>query len=166
MEPLQVLYQAMMIDDPLVLANFITDKAVDLELSEEACDKAVAIAADLELYPYKGEESSEKYNFEHDGLMCKVKRNHFFVWCGYVEFTHKDEIENVNVHGGITYDDGYMIGFDCAHWRDITPMNFIHKTKMLESIGFIIENGDEETYKDYNYIVEETRKLAEQLAAL
>lgn len=45
--------------------------------------------------------------------------------CGYVETDlelSEDEIDNVAVHGGITYNesttDGYKYGFDCAHYQD------------------------------------------------
>lgn len=97
--------------------------------------------------------------------------------CGYVgvskghpayEQSYSDSngiINDLSVHGGITFNEHgagmypggfYWIGFDCAHSGDFSPL--YHK-----KYGF---DFDGETYKDMDYVTEETENLAEQLAAM
>jgi hypothetical protein len=159
MELQELLIGGMMAQTPLELANFITDKSAELEFNGTACDKALDVIVDLELYPYEGEEENDKYRFTHAGLQCRVRRSpHVLTWCGYVDFLHDchyDEIE-VQIHGGLTYGNGQSVGFDCCHASDINPREYVYRTALFQ---------DGVTYKDYNYVVEETKKLAEQLAA-
>ena len=67
----------------------------------------------------------------------------------------------LEAHGGITYsgsspnypvpnDNLWWFGFDCSHDEDLQP-------KLSYSTG---------TYRDFQYVKEETNKLAEQLAAV
>jgi hypothetical protein len=99
---------------------------------------------------------------EHEGLS----------WCGYIEIpdghpwvgAHIDD-PDAHVHGGITWSratlpsrsplrptpartTAWVIGFDCAHYGDLTP-------------GF--PNGG--TYRDIGYARAEVRSLARQARA-
>ncbi len=91
--------------------------------------------------------------FEHKGLKCTIKKVTFFKerghLNGYVELPKQftevsmDDLP-LSVHGGITYKDKEVIGFDCAH--DFT-----------------------EHYKDYwnvERVEEECKRLAECISAL
>jgi hypothetical protein len=134
--------------------------------------------------------------FEHAGLQCRIRRNavldgykkdeslHIFGGhlCGYVrlpkEFPdHAEDDINVEIHGGITYDqleeDGYTwIGFDCGHSGDLIPSMKIledeHKIRECfplpeEFKNFSIFNP---TYRNIDYVTEETKSLAEQIKKL
>lgn len=70
------------------------------------------------------------------GFKCAMRRGGSGAWCGYVMIPvghpwyrkHYDQID-VDIHGGLTYSDtgvwevggDWFIGFDCAHYNDITP---------------------------------------------
>lgn len=68
---------------------------------------------------------------------------------------------NYDVHGNITYAEetelGYMIGFDCAHCWDIVPS--IHKIVPNRKSSFF-----EQTYKTVDFVTDQSKKLAEQIA--
>jgi hypothetical protein len=125
----------------------------------------------------KGEWDNEpdRVDFIHAGFSCFILRNPLGAWCGYVGVpnTHPayeksyDDID-VNVHGGLTYaekcsgaichipqagmpDDVWWLGFDTAHSGDNPPSMRIFKFN---------PNG---TYKDMNYVINETKQLADQL---
>ncbi|MGG4105267.1 hypothetical protein AAXB25_15220 [Paenibacillus lautus] len=114
-------------------------------------------------------EPSELY-FTHNGLKCAIFRvmqlGHL---CGYVgvnDLGEGFEEDEIHVHGGVTFfertenlsgkfteyftDCEYVIGFDCAHWNDVVPF------------AFLFSSG-EETYKDIEYVTDETKRLAEQM---
>ncbi|MCW2545397.1 MAG: hypothetical protein JWM40_2949 [Frankiales bacterium] len=98
--------------------------------------------------------------------------------CGETWCDHRPEAR-VRVHGGLTFSsscresdrgeafgvchvpapgrsaDVWWFGFDCSHWRDVTP-------GMLETFP---PDPDSE-YRDIGYVTEEVRALASQLAAV
>lgn len=71
--------------------------------------------------------------FTHDGIDCKILRNpELGNFCGYCKIPEghqdfgKDYDDNpCDAYCGLTYsdqeEDGYWIGFDCAHAGDIVP---------------------------------------------
>jgi hypothetical protein len=80
-------------------------------------------------------------------------------------------INYIPVHGGITYasfgtetinhykisgQDGYFIGFDCAHAGDMIPA-------WHSEFDLGIRN-DLNTYNDFNFVKSEVGKLAKQLS--
>jgi len=112
--------------------------------------------------------------FEHNGLKCLVLRmEQLGHLCGYVgikEYPVDFDEYSIDVHGGVTYestvensfgvmkdyfeDCKHVIGFDAAHYMDISP-------KMETMLNKHLYGG---TYKNMAYMKEETIKLAEQLA--
>ncbi len=152
---------------PLELANVINDGAVTLGLNDVHCTMAAEIASDLETYPYIGETEDDKYKFSHAGLNCTVRRTPLMFWCGYVESSllaelDLDEGADVDVHGGLSYGIGNWVGFDCNHLGDLTPREFLNRAKIFEGIGQSVDG----VYRDYAFVVFETKRLAEQIAAL
>jgi hypothetical protein len=119
----------------------------------------------------------DRVDFIHAGFSCFILRNTSGNWCGYVGVpsTHpayEKDYDNVNVsvHGGLTYankcnghichvpepgmpDDVWWLGFDTAHYDDLSP-----------SIPHL--KGYGATYKDVNYTRKETEQLAEQLSKM
>lgn len=80
------------------------------------------------------------YHFEYKGYKCEINRDYDMKhYTGYVtvpkDHVHygrefMDQYDNeleYKVHGGITYDDGDKIGFDCAHFGDAMPRYFFDK---------------------------------------
>ena len=122
-----------------------------------------------------GEWDSEpdRMDFIHAGFSCLILRNDIGNWCGYVGVPKEHTCygkgeEDFLVHGGITYtskckppichipqegmpDDVWWLGFDTAHLGDMSPCKSIH-----------LFPGD--TYKNMQYIINETKSLAEQLS--
>ena len=72
--------------------------------------------------------------------------------CGYVYFDESVDISKILVHGGITYTDKDMIGFDCAHASDIKFLSQVRDPRLV--------------YRDMEYVTENCHSLAEQLSKL
>ena len=100
----------------------------------------------------------------HSGLRCKV----VFVFqshrCGYVAVPKDNPAYNknyddvsVDVHGGLTYgsleENEFWLGFDCAHAGDRT-------------LGSMLHTEWNEHFWTTDEVVEETNRLAEQLAII
>lgn len=116
------------------------------------------------------DEPDEK-DWEHNGMSCALRRGPGGHWCGYVrvktdhlyhEVDYSD-IENLDVHGGLTYsghrlhdeqDDGWFFGFDCNHCWDLAP----YSPSLF--------SDETARYRDIDYVTKETEKLAEQLAVI
>lgn len=121
--------------------------------------------------------------FEHTG---SVFGGH---WCGYIKVPNGhawngysfDYHFDCDVHGGISYgdqeEDDWWIGFDCAHLGDMIPsMERMYQNEeafkkirqehqnRLKKCG--IQDIFQENYKNIGYIVEETKKLADQCVEL
>jgi hypothetical protein len=112
-----------------------------------------------------------------------VRRGGFGNWCGYISIpkdvyersteNQKESLEKV--HGGITYqcignlldflddedqelldvrqtNDNYIFGFDTLHAEDIMVDKFYPMSLQLKS---------GKTYKDYKFIVSETKRLVD-----
>lgn len=105
----------------------------------------------------EGNHKSLKLN----GFECVIKRNPLLLTLnGYVKIPDdiSDEvIENLDCHGGITYDKrlGYnqehWIGFDCAQIFDFKP-----GVDTVADMRFKV-------YKDMRYVENELKKLTKQL---
>lgn len=140
-------------------------------------------------------EEPDCAEFIHMGILCKIHRvckeefdesmfgGHF---CGYAQVPthiveHFDKIilglSEVPLkflpHGGITYskqkNDGYWVGFDCAHSRDLIPsLDFFEKKdpQIVVMRDFLddLDKEDSAYYRDFQYVLAETKLLAEQLA--
>jgi len=105
-------------------------------------------------------EEGDYLEFYHNSkgidVLCIIKRNSLGSLCGYVKLESWNKFYNsdiddipVNVHGGITYSDGGIIGFDCSHSGDCNP--------------YTSSNG---TYRDMEYVKRECMNLADQIMEL
>ncbi len=111
----------------------------------------------------------ELYNFNFFGFECNIKRHSkVHTWIGYVKlyenhpYFNEDNgnndyidnyeknrtINNVSVHGGVTYSQICIIGFDTHHYNDGEPLKYLDVNK---------------PYRDYDYVVKELKCLALQL---
>lgn len=95
--------------------------------------------------------------FEYKGYQCRVKRieglGHL---CGYVDVAMPNAEDIVNCHGGITFNSGESIGFDCAHLGDLTPMSLL-------SFGKEFGCHDGEVYRTMDFCVEELMRIVNQI---
>jgi hypothetical protein len=109
---------------------------------------------------------------EHCGLPYIIMNNGLQFRCGYVrlQLDHPwvaqevGEIE-VDVHGGLTWaerdEDGYWIGFDCAHAGDAPDRSLLKRGSDYAWPSFTGLG----TVKNQEYVKAELEKLCEQAAA-
>lgn len=131
------------------------------------------------------ENEPNRYVFSYKGYRCLIRRTDLKILCGYVGIPpcHKyygksaDELQNIDCHGGLTFsdrfkaedageqnltsedNDGYWyIGFDAAHAWDLVPY-------MVEEYGHheLFQHAHTGTYKDMNYMIEQCKKIVDQL---
>lgn len=105
--------------------------------------------------------------FTSHGYWCEIKRNPTTgALCGYVymgkhhPYTN-DESPDVDVHGGITFNDGKKMGFDCAHAGDLSP----RLNELTAQYGMPRE-GYGEVYRNWAYVEQQVEMLAAQLRAV
>ena len=109
-------------------------------------------------------EPNEALFTEH-GYWCEIKRHsELGHLCGYVYMGEHHPLANVGepdlaVHGGITYNDGKKMGFDCGHAGDLSPF-------MARYVGINTSRGYQETYRNFAFVKEQLRNLASQLRDL
>lgn len=135
----------------------------------------------------KGEWCTEPdiITFDHKGLKCIINRvitridnlNYFGVHlCGYVYVPKDNEIYDKrwskcpidDVHGGLTSfeknGDDFVIGFDCAHSDDLMPcMIKICEVLSPENRFINLMYTRHKTYKNVEFVINETKNLAEQV---
>jgi hypothetical protein len=135
--------------------------------------------------PWKDEPDKAHWVDPTTGLDCLIVRNNGGALCGYVGVPeghpkHGVDYNNVavNCHGGLTFankcspsenpargichvaedaanDNVWWLGFDCAHYLDISPAYESHGGS-----GFLFSEG---SYKDFDYVRQEVEYLARQL---
>lgn len=112
----------------------------------------------------EGDECEWIYSYDNVKIKCKIIRHHSMKHlCGYVLVDKNNELykdhenhkDNLSVHGGITFDgfiDGdFYIGFDCAHFGDLTT---------ILDFEYPISRH---VYRDKEYVIKETERLAKQI---
>lgn len=139
-------------------------------------------------------DEPDRFEFKRKGLNCLLSRvPGTFHWCGYVgvPLSHPAAGKNyddvhVEVHGGLTYgaechskichipdkgeeDHLFWLGFDCAHAGDIMPGMEIARATISELMEIHKEFEylhTEDQYRDINFVMNETIRLADQLELL
>lgn len=103
--------------------------------------------------------------FVSHGYWCEILRHpDFGTLNGYVYMGKHhpyagEESPDVDVHGGITYNDGKKMGFDCNHAGDLAP----YKALFSQRVGITPRNG---VYRNWAYVKEQVEHLAAQLRAV
>lgn len=122
----------------------------------------------LELIKQEG----DKKDFVYKDYKCHIIRHKTFGnLCGYIDIplehklydVHYDDID-VYVHGGLTYNgigiDGipsaYVIGFDCAHYGDLSPYLEMRFPEWLR-----VDSND--IYRDMDYVENELKNAVDQI---
>lgn len=85
------------------------------------------------------------------------------------EFLDRNQINNLDCHGGITYQGtldwifktpkSTYIGFDCAHWGDKTPF-------VDAMLSGLFGTSSYEVWRDEAYVEENCKSLIDQLIEL
>lgn len=103
--------------------------------------------------------------FVSHGYWCEIQRNPAHgALCGYVYMGAHHPWANlgydvdVQVHGGITYNDGKKMGFDCAHALDLIPLIDARIAHSNPAKG--------EVYRNMNFVKHQLNELAAQLRAV
>lgn len=108
-------------------------------------------------------EMTYRYIYNYGGLVFNIdiKRIEFTgVWNGYVtlpkDCKEPEDINNLNVHGGITYTGedsagNIVIGFDTAHLGDYSPYIYL------------IDQDGKNIYRSHEYVLSECERLCRQL---
>ena len=128
--------------------------------------------------PWQDEPDKEQFEDPTTGFPCLINRNHMGSLCGYIGVDdghpwYQADYDDVDaeVHGGLTYsafcqdeldeahaichvpgpgepDKLWWLGFDCAHWQDITP-------HMLQYPGYPFGDSDmfPSSYKSFEYML-------------
>lgn len=136
-------------------------------------------------------DEPDEIRFNHCGFECIIKRSYGLDGpqkdvlfgghlCGYVvipknHYFYDKLIDDIpfECHGGVTHadfneDKNFMIGFDCAHSFDIVPsMEYMYKK--YDGLRKIREEFSHSpfwnsSYKNVNFVIEECKALAEQIA--
>lgn len=131
----------------------------------------------IEHRPWENEPNFEEWRDKKTGYLCRVQRNESTLsLCGYVAVPigHKvrgmtyDEagLAGVHAHGGLTFGDNMdgrkWFGFDCAHSGDLVPA--FHMRRVIEGSDY--PNVVKETYRTFDWVKEETVKLARSLSSV
>lgn len=122
-------------------------------------------------HPFFGKSYSDKIKLEQEP---KFNGNYIGLLCAAMGEEHKDNLYSLDlailVHGGLTYakeslagiekdlfGELWWFGFDTSHAGDLSPYQ--------DEISIRFSNYDDE-YRDFEYVKEQTQKLAEQLQLL
>jgi hypothetical protein len=112
----------------------------------------------------------------HKGFEWAIVHNNYGYRCGYVKVTSEHpwyrkgyNIIGVKVHGGLTFseadipcggdDNGWWVGFDCAHSFDAPDSNL-----PSTSLSFISQSARAEI-RTQEYVLAECHSLCEQAAS-
>lgn len=124
----------------------------------------------LEKILEKIKQEGDYKKFTHKGLLCEIVRNgDMGNLCGYVYIPKYSKLCNfeehelpVRPHGGVTFtsmtDDGFKVGFDCAHSGDLVP-----RMVMLERKIGMSPLGGQDIYRDMKYVEKEVRQMADDI---
>ena len=136
--------------------------------------------------PWQTEPDEEE--FEYKGYWCFMTRNRFGAWCGYVllpkdhPFSTVESYRDIDieVHGGITYAslverkinnemrEGYMIGFDCGHYRDYMPTQKVINDFFKQQCPSWPQLGSstEDIYRDIEFVRNEIKSMVDQIIVI
>ena len=122
----------------------------------------------IKLIEKEGDELQWDYTCGNGVIIhCSIHRNGVKALCGYITLTKDSSLYGVgyddldlHAHGGLTYDgydenENWVIGFDCAHYQDLSPYFLLS-----EEYSF----GQRGTYRDMEYVKSECENLAEKVS--
>lgn len=129
--------------------------------------------------PWENEPNFEEWVHKGTGYRCRVQRvPATLALCGYVSvpighklrgMSYQEASEaGVYAHGGLTFGDKMdgrkWFGFDCAHADDLIPMFYMQQVASgyPTDVAYLLKG----TYRTFNWVKEETERLAESLKSV
>lgn len=102
----------------------------------------------------------------HKGFKYEIVRHeHLGHLCGYLHYTPKNEKERdiieSNFHGGITYENDGVIGFDCVHASDLS----LAKIELDKKLGFDMANFLNPKYRTMQYVEDILKSTIDKIVA-
>jgi len=133
--------------------------------------------------PWESEPDETEWVDADTGYKCRIKRNDSTgTLCGYVGVPREHRLygmdyqeaergdNNFHVHGGLTFsgamgegDVYHYFGFDTAHAGDLSPGIVLSMLKWLEGGNGALGFYEAETYRTWDYVRREVKRLASQL---
>lgn len=110
-----------------------------------------------------------EFEFEYLGYTAKaVRYTKYGHLCGYIktDFDMTNDICEVlknNSHGGISFNYGIWIGFDCNHARDFN----LDRYYQLKEIGLGVDfktHLQQETYRNLEYVIQTLKNMIAAIA--
>ena len=112
----------------------------------------------------------DKKTFMHNQMKCMVWRDPDMLhWCGYVYIPlnimkvlnkanpiETDYRYTFNSGSGITYVNGNLIGFDCAHLHDLVPYRLFNNIRMFDE-------DDKSIYRTKESAIFEVKQLTQEI---
>lgn len=159
----------------------------DIKKLEELFSQISSHSSDKNLMTFIEEgpwshEPLENIEGIYKGYKYLLRRNPIMGnWCGYIQipFTYKDKLENLQIHGGISWNSSYLpnssnkkkgfiwIGFDTIHLQDLPPSTISSKFNeyLTQKVGFPKHDLDIpiKTYKTVGFCINEIYKFINQL---
>lgn len=109
-----------------------------------------------------------EYQLCIDGFNCTIKRSPYETninWLGYVHFPwslrkrlNEDLVDQLSVHGGITFDSDDTIGFDTQHGYDEIPI-------LPGNVGWTPPNLTQ-NFRTYEFVESELKSVIFQIKEL
>lgn len=94
-----------------------------------------------------------------------VRHEHLGHLCGYLHYMPKNEkerdITENNFHGGITYENDGVIGFDCAHASDLSLL----KIELDKKFGFNMPRFLNPEYRTMQYVEDILKKTIDNIVS-
>lgn len=139
--------------------------------------------------PWRDEPDRAAWRDSSTWLQCLILRHSSFGFlCGYVRVPRDHPLHgkhhdlrrirrNVDVHGGLTFSGciggrrmkrGHWFGFDCGHAFDLVPgmIEVLESSRLIFPAEFLDAMGQQQVYRNIEYVYRECTALAQQLARL
>jgi hypothetical protein len=140
---------------PLVKENHCEFNNRDTVINTDNVDQFLKVVLESESNKFQGVFKGYRYKAYRHVILSGLC-SHIY-WCGYVyhkNILHEDILDNLRVHGGISYNKDLIIGFDCSHGGVDLFSNHEHfKTEYA-------------TYKNKAFVKWQIKKLINQLIKL
>ncbi len=160
-------------DELLSEILFILKNSVN-ELTDEHLVIVNTIINDIDNYYGVDEVGDYRYNFTHAGLECEIFRSpQYGIWYGLINYPNKlcsDESDSIifkslndKFENRISEVNDDIVLLECGNYEeDIFPSRFYSEAIYEQKNNRIITKK----YRDYNFIVNETKSLAEYLSSI
>lgn len=109
---------------------------------------------EFKVYCFDSLMYNDQWQFEYKGFQGQIiRQDQHQHLCGYIagDIPVGINIDDIECHGGITFEEEKILGIDCMHFGDFVPGR----------------PGEcpEHVYRDTEFVIEELKKIVDQLLA-